>query len=57
MIYFYAILLIADILHGVIAFIAGDYEYLQLHGVIAFIAINEIVGFLILITLETGEEE
>ena len=50
MIYLYGILLIANILHGVIAFIAGDYETLQ-H--------NEIVGFLILIliSLETGEEE
>ena len=50
MIYFYAILLIANILHGIVAFIAGDYETLQ-H--------NEIVGFLILIliTLEAGEKE
>jgi hypothetical protein len=50
MIDFYAILLIANICSGVIAFIAGDYELLQ-H--------NEIVGLLILIliTLETGEEE
>ena len=48
MIYFYTVLLIANILHGVIAFIAGDYETLQ-H--------IEIVGFLILIliTLETEE--
>jgi len=43
MIYFYAILLIANICSGVIAFIAGDYELLQ-H--------NEIVGLLILITLK-----
>jgi hypothetical protein len=50
MIYFYAILLIANICSGVIAFIAGDYELLQ-H--------NEIVGLLILIliTLETKEGE
>ena len=49
MIYFYAVLLIANILHGTIAFIAGDYEALQ-H--------SEIVGFLILIliTLETEGE-
>ena len=48
MIYFYAILLIANILHGIVAFIAGDYEALQ-H--------SEIVGLLILIliTLETEE--
>lgn len=48
MIYFYAILLIANILHGIVAFIAGDYESFQ-H--------NEIVGLLILIliTLETEE--
>ena len=51
MIYFYAILLIVNfaiILHGIIAFIAGDYEALQ-H--------SEIVGLLILIliTLETKE--
>jgi hypothetical protein len=50
MIYFYAILLIANICSGVIAFIAGDYELLQ-H--------NEIVGLLILIliTLEAKENE
>lgn len=50
MIYFYAILLIANICSGVIAFIAGDYELLQ-H--------NEVVGFLILIliTLEAKENE
>jgi hypothetical protein len=48
MIYFYAILLIANICSGVIAFIARDYELLQ-H--------NKIVGLLILIliTLETKE--
>ena len=48
MIYFYAFLLIANILHGIVAFIAGDYEALQHY---------EIVGFLILIliTLETEE--
>ena len=50
MIHFYAVLLIANILHGVIAFIAGDYETLQ-H--------DEIVGLLILIliTLETKERK
>lgn len=48
MIYFYAVLLIANILHGVIAFITGDQELLR-H--------NEVVGFLllILITLEVKE--
>ena len=50
MIYFCAILLIANICNGVIAFIAEDYELLQ-H--------SEVVGFLILIliTLEAKENE
>ena len=49
MIYIYAIILVANICQGVIAYIAGDHELLQ-H--------NEIVGFLvlILITLESKEE-
>ena len=50
MIYFYAILLIANLCSGGIAFINGDYELLR-H--------SEIVGFLvlILITLESKENK
>ena len=50
MIYFYPILLIANICSGVIAFIAADYELVQ-H--------SEIVGLLILIliTLEAKENK
>lgn len=50
MIYFYGILLIANILHGIIAVIAGDYEALQHYEIIGFL-------ILILITLETKEGE
>ena len=48
MIYFYGALLIANILHGTIAIIAGDYEALR-HA--------EIITFLILIVIYFETEE
>jgi hypothetical protein len=50
MIYFYAILLIANLCSGIIAFIAGDYELLQHNGIVGGL-------ILILITLDTKENK